>query len=96
MVRGVSADKLLDDKLKVVVVGVALQKPRGELMKTSNRQVKMTARDLVVLDMAGHTRSRAKTHEGDKVREDERNLTGLTSDHTAGEQPAGQIDEPEI
>lgn len=65
IVRGVSAGKLLDDKLKVVVVGVALQKPRGELTKTSNRQIKMTARDLVVLDMAGHTRSRAKARDVD-------------------------------
>ena len=66
IVRGVSAAKVADDKLKVVVVGVALQKPRGELTKTSNRQIKMTARDLVVLDMAGHTRSRAKARDVDR------------------------------
>lgn len=57
IVRGVSAAKLLDDKLKVVDVGVALQ--NGEVAKMNDRQIKMAARD-PVLDIGRHARSRAK------------------------------------
>jgi hypothetical protein len=67
IVRGVSAAKLLDDKIKVVVVGVALQKADGEVEKMNDRQIKMAARD-PVLDIAGHVRSRARARDVDTIR----------------------------
>jgi hypothetical protein len=80
----------LDDKLKVVVVGVALQKTKGEAAKMIDKQIKI-ARD-TVLNIDGHIRPRAETHEVDKVREDERILTRVTS-ITSGAASGSPIDE---
>jgi hypothetical protein len=71
IVRGVSAAKLLDDKIKVVVVGVALQKANGEIEKMNDRQIRMAARD-PVLDIAGHVRPRAEAHDVEQIRKNER------------------------
>jgi hypothetical protein len=93
IVKGVSAAKLVDDKLRVVVVGFALQKASGEVTRMNNRQIKMTTRD-PVLDMAGHTRSRAKAHDVDQVRENERILRRL-GPIARGVATGSPIEEPE-